>query len=63
MNPAWYFIIGPLAFCVLGLIVCKFAEAIENWKRFDDPLPFIMTVFATVFWSSLIYGFYLLLTK
>ena len=63
MNPAWYFIIGPLAFCVLGLIVCKFGEAIENWKRFDDPLPFIMTVFGTVFWSSLIYGFYLLLTK
>jgi len=62
MNP-WYFILGPLAFCVVGLIVCKFGEAIDHWKRYDDPLNFIFVVLGTAGWSSLIYGFYLLILK
>jgi len=62
MNP-WYFILGPLAFCFLGLIVCKFGEAIDHWKRYDDPLHFILVVLGTIGWSSLIYGFYLLILK
>ena len=63
MNPAWYFILGPLAFIFLGLIVCKYGQAIDEWKNKDDPLLFIMTVMSTVCYSSLFYGLYLLLTK
>jgi hypothetical protein len=62
MTP-WYFILGPLAFCILGLVVCKFGEAIDHWKKFNDPLDFILTVVGTILWSSVIYGFYLLILK
>jgi hypothetical protein len=60
MNPAWYFILGPLAFCMLGLLVCKYGEAIDKWQTYDDPLPFILTVVGTILYSSLFYGLYLL---
>jgi hypothetical protein len=62
MNPAWYFILGPLALLCLGLLVCKYGQAIDEWKNKDDPLLFIMTVVATLGYSSLFYGLYLLLS-
>ena len=62
MNP-WYFILGPLALCLLGFIVCKFGEAIDHWKRYDDPLDFIFAVLVTISYSSMLYGFYLLILK
>ena len=62
MSP-WLFIFGPMALIVLAMYVCKWAEAYDKYKTFDDPLELWMMGFATLVWCSVSYGFYKLLTN
>jgi hypothetical protein len=60
MNP-WLFIFGPFALIVLVMYVCKWAEAYDKYKTFDDSFDLIMMGITTCIGFSIAYGFYKLI--
>ena len=60
MNP-WLFIFLPFIILFVVLYVCKWAEAYDKYKTFDDPFELIMMSVSSAFCLSIGYGIFKLL--
>jgi hypothetical protein len=57
MDP-WLFIIVPLLIIFVTLQACKWAEAYDKYKTFDDPFELIMMTILSLLGYSIGYGIY-----